>query len=229
MLACLMQLGQQLGTWWYLLAALSVFGEAAVMIGLVLPGETALLVGGFAAHQGWIALCPMILLAITAAIAVDSMGYEVGRRAGSRLLGSRLGRRVGQRRWGIATATLHRHAGRAVLLGRFVPVLRTLVPGLAGAARIPYLRAFLPFNSAGAVLWATGTALLGYGFAASLPIVSQYLTVATFGILLVVGSYGFATWRVRRTRALNTAGPHTGGSRPPPAARTRRAAPLESG
>jgi membrane-associated protein len=198
MLAYLMQLGQQLGTWWYVLVAFLVFGEAAVMIGLVLPSETALLVAGFAAQQGWIVLPPMIVLAVAAAVAGDAVGYEIGRRAGPRLLGSRLGGWVGERRWRSAEAFLHRHGGRAVLLGRFAPVLRTLVPGLAGVARIPYARTFLPWNVTGAVLWATGALLLGYGFAASLPIVGQYLTFATVGILLVLGLYALAAWSARR-------------------------------
>ncbi|MGH9205677.1 MAG: DedA family protein, partial [Acidimicrobiales bacterium] len=109
--------------------------------------------------------------------------YQVGRRFGPTLKSSRLGRRVGAQRWDTTAKFLNRHGGKAVLLGRFTAVLRALIPGMAGMARMPYLRSFLPWNVAGGVVWGTGCVLLGYGFSASLATVGNYLT---YGPLLVI-------------------------------------------
>lgn len=184
MLQFLQRVGEQVGGWLYVIAGFLAFGEAALMIGVVLPGETALLVAGFAAQQGYIRLWPMIVVAVGAAVLGDSVGYEIGRILGPALRRSRLGRWIGLARWDSADAFLGRHGGKAVLLGRFTAVLRALTPGIAGMARMPYLRTFLPWNIVGGVLWGMGCVLLGYGFAASLATVSRYLTWAP---LLLIG------------------------------------------
>jgi membrane-associated protein len=201
MLAYLEQLGGQLGPWFYLIAGGLVFGEAAVMVGLVLPGEAALVMAGFAAHQGWIALWPVVALAIGAATLGDSVGYEVGRRLGPALRSSRLGRWVGEDRWGRGDAFLNRFGGRAVLLGRFTAGLRALTPGLAGMSRMPYLRTFLPWNVAGAVTWGAGCVLLGYGFSASLATISRVLTFGPLSLLALAAAV-FVLLRLRKRRTI---------------------------
>jgi membrane protein DedA with SNARE-associated domain len=195
----LQRVGEQVGGWLYLIAGFLVFAEAAIMIGLVFPGETALLVAGFAARQGWIGLWQMIIVAVGAAVLGDSVGYEVGRKLGPRLRASRLGRRVGKARWEAADAFLARHGGKAVLLARLTAVLRALMPGMAGMTRMPYLRTFLPWNVTGGVLWGAGCVLLGYGFSATLATVGRYLT---YGPLLLIGLLlvGFVLVRMLRRR-----------------------------
>src|ERR671930_772906 len=94
-------------------------------------------------------------------VAGDSVGYQLGRVFGEPLEHSRLGRKVGPDRWARGEAYLRERGGRAVFLGRFVGLLRALVPALAGMARMPY-RTFLPWNAAGGILWAPGFVLLGY-------------------------------------------------------------------
>jgi membrane protein DedA with SNARE-associated domain len=195
MLQFLQRVGEQVGGWLYLIAGFLAFAEAALMIGVVLPGETALLVAGLAAHQGYIGLWPMIAVAIVAAVLGDSVGYEIGRTLGPRLRGSRLGRRIGPGRWEAAEAFLGRHGGKAVLLGRFTAVLRALTPGIAGMTHMPYLRTFLPWNVAGGVLWGAGCVLLGYGFSASLTTIGRYLT---WGPLLLIGLAAAGYVLVRR-------------------------------
>jgi membrane protein DedA with SNARE-associated domain len=200
MLSFLEQLGGQLGAWFYLIAGGLAFGEAAVMVGLILPGETALLAAGFAAQQGWIALWPMVTIAVGAAALGDSVGYQVGRRLGPTLRSSRLGRRVGDQRWGRADAFLHRYGGRAVLLGRFTAGLRALTPGLAGMARMPYLTTFLPWNIAGAMTWGAGCVLLGYSFSASLAAIGRVLTYGPLSLIaLAAAVLVLLTWRKHHT------------------------------
>lgn len=176
---------EQIGEWLYLIAGFLVFAEAALMIGVVFPGETALLVAGFAAHQGYIGLWPMLAVAVGAATLGDSVGYQLGHTLGPRLRGSRLGRRVGTARWEAAGAFLNRHGGKAVLLGRFTAVMRALTPAVAGMTHMPYLRTFLPWNVAGGVVWGAGCVLLGYSFSASLATVGRYLT---WGSVLLIGA-----------------------------------------
>jgi membrane protein DedA with SNARE-associated domain len=197
------RLGEHVGAWLYLIAGFFAFAEAAIMVGVVFPGEASLLVAGFGAHQGWIALGPMLAVAIVAAIAGDSVGYEVGRHYGPGLRESGLGRRIGARNWATADAFLHRHGGKAVFLGRCTALLRALTPGMAGMARVPYMRTFLPWNVAGGVLWGGGCVLLGYAFSASLELVSRYLTwgpIAVIGVLLA-GWCAVRLVRRRRERA----------------------------
>jgi membrane protein DedA with SNARE-associated domain len=185
----LQRIGEHTGAWLYLIAGGLAFAEAAILVGMVFPGEVALLVAGFAAHHGWLSLWLMVGVAIVAAALGDSVGYEVGRHLGPKLRASRLGRRIGEQRWRRADDFLHRHGGKAVLLGRFTAVLRALTPGVAGAARLPYLRVFLPWNVAGAVVWGGGCVLLGYGFSASLAVVGRYLAwgpLILIAVLLVV-------------------------------------------
>jgi membrane-associated protein len=195
----LQRVGEQVGGWLYLICGFLVFAEAAIMIGLVFPGETALLVSGFAAHQGWIGLWQMIIVAVGAAVLGDSVGYLVGRRLGPRLRESGLGRRVGPARWESADAFLLRNGGKAVLLGRMTALLRALVPGMAGMTSMPYRQVFLPWNVIGGVMWGAGCVLLGYGFSASLAAVGRYLT---YGPLLLIGLLlvGYTVVRVVRRR-----------------------------
>ena len=145
----------------YALIALLVGGEAAALVGIVLPGEVALLLGGVLASQGRISLPVLLVVAVTAAVVGDSLGYEFGRHGGPALQRSRVGRFVGRERWARGEQFLERRGGPAVLLGRWVGVLRALVPSLAGMGRMPYRR-FLLWNATGALVWAPAVVLAGY-------------------------------------------------------------------
>ena len=145
----------------YAAIGLLAFAEAAIFVGLVVPGETGLVLGGVLAAQGRLDLAVLVPVGILAAIAGDSVGYAVGHRMGPGLRRSRWGRRIGEPRWDRAEAALRRRGAVAVVAGRFVAVLRALVPAVAGAARMPY-RQFLPANAVGGALWATAAAGVGY-------------------------------------------------------------------
>ncbi len=198
MIEYLRQLGESVGSWLYVIAGFLAFGEAAIMIGLVLPGETALLVAGFFAHQGVLSLPVMIVVAVVCAILGDTVGYEVGKRVGPSLRTSRVGHRVGERRWEKADAFLERHGGKAVFLGRFTALLRALMPGMAGMSTMRY-RTFLPWNAAGGLVWGAGCVLLGYAFASALSTVEHYLTWAPVVAFAVLGA-GWITFKLRERR-----------------------------
>lgn len=149
----------------YVVVAALVFGEAAVFVGFVLPGETACLLAGFLASTGKANIWVLVPLVVISAIVGDSVGYEVGRLFGPRLLLTRLLRKHASRLDG-ARRTLRERGGWAVFVGRFTAFLRAVMPGLAGMSRMPYRR-FLVFNAAGGLVWGGGVTLLGFFAGAS--------------------------------------------------------------
>lgn len=162
MLQYLIDLVGRLGQWGYLVIFLGATLESAAFLGLIIPGESLVLVAGFFAAQGLLDLDLLILTVAIGAALGDSIGYEMGRRMGRPALvhyGSRFG--LNDVRVDKADAFFARHGSKAVFLGRFVGFARALVPFLAGSSRMPY-RNFLPYNALGAVLWAAAFTLLGY-------------------------------------------------------------------
>jgi membrane protein DedA with SNARE-associated domain len=179
------QVGDAVGVWLYVIAGALCFGEAAILVGLVLPGETALLVAGVFCQHGTLNLYVMIAVAAVAAIAGDSVGYEFGKHFGPRLRRSRFGSWVGEHRWAMVDGFLLRHGGKAVLLGRLTALFRALVPSMSGMSGMRY-RTFLIWNATGGLIWAPGCVLLGYAFSKSLDTVGKTLTWAPLAVLGVV-------------------------------------------
>jgi membrane protein DedA with SNARE-associated domain len=197
----LKHLGEHVGAWLYLISAFCAFAEAAILIGMVLPGEAALLVAGYFCHEGVLKLGVMLPLAVVAAIAGDSVGYEFGRKFGPGLRRTTLGHWIGEPRWTTVDRFLHRHGGKAVFLGRLTAVLRALMPSMAGMSGMRY-RTFLLYNAAGGLLWGSGCILAGWAFASALNQIEQYLTwgpLAALALLIVVAA--LVHWRRSRTRA----------------------------
>ena len=169
----------------YLIVFLVPALEASLFVGFVLPGETAVLLGGVLASQHHVSLPGVLAAAIAGAILGDSVGYFVGRRFGEPLQQSRLGRIVGRRRWKASEDFLHRRGGPSVFLGRWTALLRALVPAAAGMAKLPY-RTFLIWNIAGGVAWATAIVLAGYAAGNAYKRLEHYLGRGAFAILAVI-------------------------------------------
>jgi membrane-associated protein len=196
------RIGDAAGAWLYVIAGGLAFAEAALLVGMLLPGETALLVAGVFCERGVLQLWIMIPVAIICAIAGDSVGFEFGRKYGPSLRQSRLGARVGEGRWSTVDQFLHRHGGKAIFLGRLTAVLRALVPSMAGMSEMHY-PTFLRWNAAGGILWGAGCVLLGYAFSSALSTVSRYLTWAPIAaIVLIIAGYIALHVRRRRKEAL---------------------------
>jgi membrane protein DedA with SNARE-associated domain/membrane-associated phospholipid phosphatase len=135
--------------------------EASAFLGVVIPGEIAVLLGGVLAFEHRAPLPAVLAAAVAGAIIGDSVGYLVGRRWGRRLLDGSVGRFVARHHLDRAERYLAQRGGPAVFFGRFTAALRALIPGLAGMAGLPY-RTFAIYNAAGGLLWASGFVLLGY-------------------------------------------------------------------
>ena len=156
-----------LGSWAYPAVAGFAFLETGAFVGLAVPGETAVVVGGVVAARGEVELVPLIGLVWLAAAAGDLASFLLGRRLGRRFLvrhGS--GLRLGPERLEKVERFYERHGGKAVLVGRFAGLVRAVSPFLAGASGLT-LRRFVPWSAAGALLWAATFTLVGYGFSES--------------------------------------------------------------
>lgn len=143
--------------------ALIVFAETGLLIGFFLPGDSLLFTTGYLVHAG---LLPFdihltVLLLWAAAVLGDTCGYEIGRHFGVRLYERDDSRLFKQAHLDRARAFYHRHGGKTIVIGRFVPIVRTFVPTVAGVTRMRYLH-FLGYNIVGALLWATGITYAGY-------------------------------------------------------------------
>ncbi|MDT4938714.1 MAG: rane-associated protein [Pseudonocardiales bacterium] len=191
-------IGNSVGAWLYVIAGALCFSEAAILVGMVLPGETALLVAGVFCQRGVLNLWLMIVIAVVCAVAGDSVGFEFGKKFGPALRRSRLGVWVGEHRWAAVDGFIHRHGGKAVLIGRLTALFRALVPSMAGMGGMRY-RTFIVWNLAGGLIWAPGVVLLGYAFSTSLGVVGNTLTWAPFALIGVV-VLGYVLLHMRRRR-----------------------------
>jgi membrane protein DedA with SNARE-associated domain len=143
----------------YAIVGALCFGEAAIFLGFVIPGETAVVYGGVLASQHHVSLVAMGVVVVASAILGDTVGYVVGRFFGPVLLEHRpLKGSKGVER---TRAFIQRRGGPAVFLGRFVSLFRALAPGMAGLSELRY-RTFFFFNALGGIVWGVGFMLAGY-------------------------------------------------------------------
>jgi membrane protein DedA with SNARE-associated domain len=175
-----------------------VFAEDALFFGFVLPGETAAVLGGVLAGQGQVHIGWLTTGVVLAAIVGDSVGYEIGRRYGTRVLGTRPLRR----HHGNVTRAqdlIRRRGPAAVFLGRFIAVFRALMPALAGMARMEYPR-FLFWNALGGAAWGVGYTLLGYFAGAAYQRVEAVAGRVVAIVVAVVVVAALVVWQVRKRR-----------------------------
>ena len=192
----LTDLSDTLGTWTYGLVAALAFLETGAFVGLVAPGETAVVLGGVVAAQGDVSLPLMLLLVWLAAAAGDLASFVLGRRLGRRFLvshGPRIG--VTAPRLARVDGFFERHGAKAILVGRFVGIVRAVAPFLAGASGMR-LRTFLPWSLLGTAAWAATFTLVGYVFHASFSAAADYVAHGAFG-LAVLAALALA-WRAHR-------------------------------
>ncbi|TDD93569.1 DedA family protein [Actinomadura rubrisoli] len=182
----------------YLLIAALVFAEAALFFGFVFPGETAIVVGGVLASQDKLSLPLLLVISVVAAVAGDSVGYEIGRRYGTRLLETRA---MSKHRAKVHKAQdlIRRRGAFAVFIGRFTALLRALMPALVGSSRLPYSK-FLLFNVIGGVVWVLTFTLGGFfageAFDHAAKLAGRGLAIG----LAVAAVVALVVWSVRKHR-----------------------------
>lgn len=182
----------------YAIVGALVFCEDALFFGFVLPGETAVVLGGVIASQGRVSVYWLALVVVVAAVAGDSVGYEVGRRFGPRILETRA-LRGHRKRIDQARNFIRRRGPAAVFLGRFIAFFRAMMPALAGISRMPY-HTFLLFNALGGLVWGVGFTLLGYFAGSAYKQVEKTAGTAVAAVVAAVVVAALVVWEVRRHR-----------------------------
>ncbi|MGN6742333.1 MAG: DedA family protein [Amnibacterium sp.] len=143
---------EAIGAWRYLVAFVGMFCETSLFIGLIVPGDTIVLITA-TANKGAAEWVLLLVTVIVGSLAGESVGYAIGAWFGDRLRASRLGQRIGDQHWLRAERWLSRRGGLAILISRFLPVLHALVPVTVGASDVPYRR-FLAWTAPACTLWA---------------------------------------------------------------------------
>lgn len=166
----------------YLIVGLLCFGEAAIMLGFILPGETAVIVGGVLASRHHVALLTMVIVVVACAIIGDTVGYEVGKHLGPRILALKpLRKRAASIDRG--REFLRRRGMIGVFIGRFTALFRAMVPGLAGMSNMPYPK-FLVANATGGIIWGTTYTLLGYFVGQSIEKLTRTASLILLGVVV---------------------------------------------
>lgn len=183
----------------YAVVWILVYTESAALLGLVLPGETALLTGGVAAAVGSTNIGWLIAGAAVAAIAGDATGFTLGRHFGPMVVNSRFGRRIGAQRWDKVSRAVKHRGIPAVIAARWIGYVRTLTPFVAGMSRMP-AKLYLTANVLGGLVWVIAVGMLGYLVGAAVG--ARLLLYG--GLIVGVATLAYIAlvwWRDRRRRA----------------------------
>ena len=183
----------------YLLEFLLVFCEDALFFGFVLPGETVLVAAAALASAGHADIWIVWGIAVAAAILGDTVGYGIGKRYGTGLRASKLGQRVGERHWDQAIQIVKARGGVSVFIGRWIALLRALVPPTAGMAGMRY-RTFLVWNAIGGITWATVYSVIGYLAGKAAKQLAKHISSAILIALGIVAVLAIVVVHVRRHR-----------------------------
>lgn len=170
----LRDISNTLGAWTYLLVGAFAFLETGAFIGLVVPGETVMLLGGAVAGQGAIDIYLLIAIAWFAAWAGDTTSFFIGRKLGREFVlrrGPRFG--ISRERFEQVESYFGRHGGKTILVGRFISLVRALAPFVAGSSGMAY-RGFVPYSVLGTGIWASAHILIGYFFSRSIDTAAKY-------------------------------------------------------
>ena len=172
-----------------------IYGEAAALIGLILPGETVLLAGAVAAAIGPTNIGWLITGACFAAVLGDWTGYMLGRRSGERITHSRLGSWIGEERWNRAEKLIRNGGVVAVIGARWIGYVRTVTPFVAGMSQMP-TKQYLFANVLGGVVWVVVVGVTGYAVGETIG-ATLLLYLGFAAAVVVLGYFAFRWWRQR--------------------------------
>ncbi|HYR36477.1 MAG TPA: DedA family protein [Burkholderiales bacterium] len=184
------------GAWVYALLFAIVFCETGLVVTPFLPGDSLLFVAGAVAAVGEMNIFAVVATLIAAALCGDNVNYWVGRFVGPRVFTVR-SRWLNARHLQRAHDFYERHGGKTIILARFVPIVRTYAPFVAGIGAMPYLR-YLAFCVAGAVIWVGSICTVGYFFG-NIPAIKSNLTLVIMVIVLLSISPGIVAWLKSRS------------------------------
>jgi len=161
-----------------------VFVETGLFVGFFLPGDSLLVTAGIFSATGDLQLGPLLVGASICAIAGDQVGYWIGRRAGQALYRRPDSRIFKRKHLEKAHAFYEKYGAKTIVIARFVPIVRTFAPAVAGAADMAY-RTFVTYNVLGGLLWVWSTVLLGYFLGRTLPNIDRYIHIVIVVVILL--------------------------------------------
>ena len=186
------------GTWVYAILFTIVFAETGFVVTPFLPGDSLLFAAGAVCARGDLSIWAMLGLLVLAAFTGNAVNYSVGRFIGPRVFNSSF-RLLNKQYLDRAHAFFEIYGGKAIVLGRFVPIVRTFVPFVAGAAQMT-TAAFASYNAVGAVAWVALCLFTGWFFG-NIPIVKNNFSLVTIAIVLVsLLPMAFEIWSHRQKR-----------------------------
>jgi len=161
-----------------------VFAETGLFFGFFLPGDSLLFTAGFLASQGVLSIVPLIVLTTIAAIVGDTVGYIFGKRVGPMIFTRKESRFFKPSHVQRAHVFFMKHGNKAVFFARFLPIVRTFVPIIAGVAGMPY-RQFMVYNVIGGITWVWSMTLLGYTLGKQVEDAERYLYPLIIAIIIL--------------------------------------------
>jgi len=181
----------------YLILVAIVFTETGLLVGFFLPGDSLLITAGLVAAAGGLDIWLLNALLIVAAIAGDSVGYAIGYRTGPRIFRKEESRWFSRRHLIRTREFYERHGGKTIVLARFIPIIRTFAPVVAGVGRMEYRR-FLFYNVFGGLGWVVSLTWAGYLLGQTIPNIDRHIhLVVGVVILLSVLPIGIEWWKAR--------------------------------
>lgn len=183
---------QDYGLWVYALLFAIIFAETGFVVTPFLPGDSLLFAAGALAAGSGLDVTTLCLLLITASFTGDNTNYWIGRRLGPKVFRSSEARFLNHAYLERTREFFERHGGKTVFLARFLPILRTFAPFVAGVGHMPYLR-FIGFSLSGSIAWILLFVLAGYYFG-SIPVVRQNIMLVMLGIVIVSILPGLIVW-----------------------------------
>ncbi len=182
----------------YVILVAIVFCETGLLVGFFLPGDSLLITAGLVAATGALDIWLLNLLLIPAAIIGDSVGYAIGYRAGPRLFTKEESLLFSRKHLLRTREFYERYGGKTIVLARFIPLIRTFAPVVAGIGQMEYRR-FVFYNVFGGVLWVTSLTWAGYLLGTLIPDISRYIhIVVVVVIMLSMVPVVVELWRARR-------------------------------
>ena len=172
-----------------------IFAESGLFFGFFLPGDSLLFTAGFLASQDILNIWVLVPVFFIAAVVGDSVGYSFGRRVGRRIFNREDSVFFHKKHIDRAEKFYEKHGKKTIIIARFVPIVRTFAPIVAGIGKMDY-STFLVYNIIGGVLWAIGLTLAGYILGAIIPNLDKYLHIVV-GIIIVVSLLP-AVWHVAK-------------------------------
>lgn len=167
-----------------LLVGAIIFAESGLLIGFFLPGDTLLFSAGFFASQDKLPLVSLLVVVVVMAVLGDNVGYSIGRHSGHRIFRKKDGILFRQEYIQRAEKFYEEHGGKTITLARFIPIVRTFAPIVAGVGKMDR-RKFLAYNFVGAAVWCVGVTMLGFFLGNKIPSIDKYL-LPVVGLAMLV-------------------------------------------